>query len=48
MVRSGHHCCQPLMEQLGLPEGTVRASIALYNTGHEIDMLIASLEELAR
>jgi len=48
MVRSGFHCCQPLMEQLGLPEGTVRASLALYNTGHEIDMLIATLEELTR
>jgi cysteine desulfurase/selenocysteine lyase len=48
MVRSGHHCCQPLMEQLGLPEGTVRASLALYNTRHEIDMLIATLEELSR
>ncbi|MCX6684602.1 MAG: aminotransferase class V-fold PLP-dependent enzyme, partial [Methanoregula sp.] len=48
MVRSGHHCCQPLMEQLGLSEGTVPASLALYNTGHEIDMLIATLEELTR
>ena len=48
MVRSGHHCCQPLMEALGLPEGTVRASIGLYNTDHEIDLLIATLEEFAR
>jgi len=48
MVRSGHHCCQPLMEALGLPEGTVRASIGLYNTNHEIDLLIATLEEFAR
>lgn len=48
MVRSGFHCCQPLMEHLGLPDGTVRASLALYNTGHEIDMLIATLEELTR
>jgi cysteine desulfurase/selenocysteine lyase len=48
MVRSGHHCCQPLTDLLGLPDGTVRASIGLYNTEHEIDMLIASVEELAR
>jgi cysteine desulfurase/selenocysteine lyase len=47
MVRSGHHCCQPLMEHLGLPEGTVRASLALYTTEREIDMLIATLKELA-
>jgi cysteine desulfurase/selenocysteine lyase len=48
MVRSGHHCCQPLMEHLGLKEGTVRASIGMYNTRHEIDMLIATVEEIAR
>ena len=48
MVRSGLHCCQPLMGHLGLPEGTVRASLALYTTEHEIDMLIATLEELTR
>ena len=48
LVRSGHHCCQPLMEALGLPDGTVRASLALYNTAEEIDMLIATLEELTR
>ncbi len=48
LLRSGHHCCQPLLERLGLPEGTVRASLALYNTGEEVDMLVATLEELAR
>jgi len=48
MVRSGHHCCQPLTDYLKLPEGTVRASLALYNTNHEIDMLLATLEELTR
>ena len=47
MVRSGHHCCQPLMEYLGLPEGTVRASLALYTTEHEVDMLITTVKELA-
>jgi cysteine desulfurase/selenocysteine lyase len=36
------------MEHLGLPDGTVRASIGLYTTKHEIDMLIATVEELAR
>ena len=48
LVRSGHHCCQPLMESLGLPDGTVRASLALYNTAEECDMLIATLEEITR
>ena len=48
LVRSGHHCCQPLMERLGLPDGTVRASLGLYNTEEEVDMLVATLEELTR
>ena len=48
MVRSGHHCCQPLMARLGLPEGTVRASTGLYTTEQEIDMLVASVAELGR
>lgn len=46
MLRSGKHCCHPLMDFLGLKEGTVRASIGLYNTEHEIDLLIASVEEI--
>jgi cysteine desulfurase/selenocysteine lyase len=48
LVRSGFHCCQPLMEYLGLPEGTVRASIALYTTEQEIDLLMAGVEEISR
>jgi cysteine desulfurase/selenocysteine lyase len=48
LVRSGHHCCQPLVEELGLPDGTVRASLGLYNTEDEVDMLVATLEELTR
>ncbi|WOF15568.1 aminotransferase class V-fold PLP-dependent enzyme [Methanoplanus sp. FWC-SCC4] len=48
MVRSGFHCCQPLMEYLGLNEGTVRASIGMYNTMHEIDLLIATIEEIVQ
>lgn len=37
-VRAGHHCTQPLMISLGLP-GTVRASMAFYNTTADIDKL---------
>ena len=48
LVRSGHHCCQPLMDRLGLPDGTVRASLGLYNTEEEVDMLVATLEEMTR
>jgi cysteine desulfurase / selenocysteine lyase len=34
-VRTGHHCCQPLMARFGI-SGTTRASFALYNTLEEI------------
>ncbi len=42
-VRTGHHCAQPVMSQFGIP-GTVRVSLAMYNTKEEVDVLIAGLE----
>lgn len=36
-VRTGHHCCQPLMARFGI-SGTTRASFALYNTLEEVAM----------
>ena len=47
-VRSGHHCCIPLMKHLGLKYGTVRASLYLYNNEEEIEKLLATLEQIAR
>jgi cysteine desulfurase/selenocysteine lyase len=47
-VRSGHHCCIPLMRHLGQEHGTVRASVYLYNTEEEIDLLLSALEQIAR
>jgi cysteine desulfurase/selenocysteine lyase len=44
-VRAGHHCAQPLMRKLSVA-GTVRASIQIYNTLAEIDLLAAALAEL--
>ena len=44
-VRTGHHCAQPLMERLGV-EGTVRASLALYNTRAEIDALAQGIDRV--
>ncbi len=41
-VRTGHHCCQPLMERLGVP-GTIRASVGVYTTLAEIDHLADAL-----
>ncbi len=46
-VRAGHHCCQPLMQRLGVA-ATARASVYLYNTHEEIDALGAALGEVRR
>lgn len=46
-VRTGHHCAQPLMHALGI-EGTVRASLGLYNTKEEIDTLVAGIERVRK
>ena len=43
-VRTGHHCAEPLIDYLQVP-GTVRASVALYNTQEEIDKLIVALKK---
>lgn len=37
-IRSGHHCCQPLMKRLGVP-ATSRASLGCFNTTSDIDAL---------
>jgi len=43
-VRTGHHCAQPLMDCYRIP-GTVRASLAVYNTKEEIDELLVGLKK---
>ena len=43
-VRTGHHCAQPLMDCYRIP-GTVRASLAVYNTKEEIDELVVGLKK---
>jgi cysteine desulfurase/selenocysteine lyase len=45
-VRAGHHCAQPTVRSFGL-EGTVRPSLAFYNTPCEIDALVRALRQLA-
>jgi cysteine desulfurase/selenocysteine lyase len=44
-VRSGHHCCMPLMDRLGIP-GTVRASMSFYNNADDIDRLISGVKKI--
>ena len=47
MVRSGHHCCMPLMAHLGIPDGTVRASLHCYNNTEDVDRLIETVGMIA-
>jgi cysteine desulfurase / selenocysteine lyase len=46
-VRTGHHCTEPLMAELGI-EGTVRASFAVYNTKEEVDQLAEGLSRIIK
>lgn len=46
-VRAGHHCAQPAVRRFGL-EGTVRPSLAFYNTREELDELVRVLQLLPR
>jgi cysteine desulfurase / selenocysteine lyase len=41
-IRAGHHCCQPLMQKLGVA-ATNRASFYLYTIREEIDQLVDGL-----
>ena len=42
-IRAGHHCCQILHERLNL-SATARASIGVYNTKEDIDVLCKAIE----
>lgn len=46
-VRTGHHCAQPVMDQFHIP-GTVRASLAMYNTKEEVDALVEGVQRAVR
>ncbi len=44
-IRTGHHCAQPVMERFSIP-ATARASLAMYNTRDEIDVLGRALRRV--
>jgi cysteine desulfurase / selenocysteine lyase len=44
-IRTGHHCAQPVMQRFGIP-ATARASLAMYNTREEIDVLGRALHRV--
>ncbi len=41
-VRTGNHCAQPIMDKMCIP-GTIRASLAIYNTKDDVDALVSSI-----
>jgi cysteine desulfurase/selenocysteine lyase len=46
-IRAGHHCCQPLMQRLGVA-ATNRASFYLYTIPEEIDRLVQGLHKVRK
>ena len=44
-IRTGHHCTQPVMQRFGIP-ATARASISIYNTREELDILARGIEKV--
>ncbi len=44
-VRTGTHCAQPVMARYGIT-GTIRASIAFYNTSEEIEKLVKGVKKV--
>lgn len=43
-VRTGHHCCQPLMARYDI-SGTIRASFAVYNTEEEVHLFLEAMKK---
>ena len=46
-IRAGHHCCQILHEKFGVP-ASARASLGIYNTKEDIDILCKAIENCER
>jgi len=44
-VRTGHHCCQPVMDRFGIGS-TTRISLAMYNTRADVDAAVAALRKV--
>ena len=44
-VRTGHHCCMPLMQRLGVA-ATTRISLGMYNNLADVDMAADALEKI--
>ncbi len=46
-VRTGTHCTQPVMDHFNI-SGTIRASMVLYNTAEEVDLLVYALDRVKK
>jgi len=46
-IRTGHHCCQPLMKFYNI-KGTSRASFGIYNSYDDVDYFIESIDEIIK
>ena len=46
-IRTGQHCAEPVMTHFGIT-GMCRASIAMYNTREEMDILVRGVERAVR
>lgn len=46
-VRTGHHCCMPLMERFGI-DGTVRVSFGIYNDMEDVNRFLLGLEKVRK
>jgi cysteine desulfurase/selenocysteine lyase len=46
-IRAGHHCCQPLMQKLGVA-ATNRASFYLYTVPEDVDRLLEGLHKVRK
>jgi cysteine desulfurase/selenocysteine lyase len=44
-IRTGHHCAQPVMERFCVP-ATARASLAMYNTRRDIEVLVGAIRRV--
>ncbi len=46
-IRAGHHCTMPLINLLGIPQGTGRVSIGMYTNEEDVQRLDSALADLA-
>ena len=46
-VRTGHHCCMPLMQRYGI-DGTVRVSYGIYNDMDDVERFLTGMDKVRK